>query len=116
MSAPIDDVARQPGEWLRGEGPLRDIVISTRIRLARNISGFPFLSRATGDQRVDIGTALKSAITKAPDLRDYVHHRCHRATLVSALVSSESCALNTPDRPRRRNARWSPRCAVRVAI
>ncbi len=73
MSAPIDDVARQPGEWLRGEGPLRDIVISTRIRLARNISGFPFLSRATGDQRVDIGTALKSAITKAPGLRDYVH-------------------------------------------
>ncbi len=73
MSAPIDEVARQPGEWLRGEGPLRDIVISTRIRLARNISGFPFLSRATVDQRVDIGTALKSAITKAPSLRDYVH-------------------------------------------
>jgi protein arginine kinase len=32
--------------WLRGQGPDADVVISSRVRLARNFSGFPFLSRA----------------------------------------------------------------------
>ncbi len=34
-----------PGTWLSGEGPDSDIVISSRIRLARNIDGFPFVRK-----------------------------------------------------------------------
>ena len=34
------------GEWLRGTGPDSDVVISTRVRLARNIAGFNFANRA----------------------------------------------------------------------
>ena len=34
------------GEWLRGTGPESDIVISSRIRLARNLAEFPFPHRA----------------------------------------------------------------------
>lgn len=30
------------GEWLKGDGPHSDIVISSRVRLARNIEGVPF--------------------------------------------------------------------------
>ena len=33
------------GEWLRGSGPESDIVISSRIRLARNLANFPFIRR-----------------------------------------------------------------------
>lgn len=32
----------QPGEWLQGTGPERDIAICTRVRLARNLLGFHF--------------------------------------------------------------------------
>lgn len=73
MSAPIEEIARRAGEWLRGEGPLHEIVISTRIRLARNIAGFNFLSRA--DERMQAGVAdtVQSAIRKADSLRDFVH-------------------------------------------
>lgn len=39
----LDDLAQKSGEWLRGEGPDSDIVISTRIRLARNLADFPFV-------------------------------------------------------------------------
>ena len=39
--------ATDSGEWLRGAGPESDIVISSRIRLARNLADFPFISRAT---------------------------------------------------------------------
>jgi len=42
------------GEWLRGTGPHSDIVISSRVRLARNIAGFPFVNKANRRQRYDV--------------------------------------------------------------
>lgn len=38
----IDDMVKRKGEWLRGTGPVHDIVISCRIRLARNIARHVF--------------------------------------------------------------------------
>jgi protein arginine kinase len=32
----------RPGAWLQGTGPENDIAICTRVRLARNLRGFPF--------------------------------------------------------------------------
>jgi protein arginine kinase len=73
MSEPLDQIARHAGEWLRGEGPLHEIVISTRIRLARNIAGFLFLSRADADMRAEIAETIQAAVRKAEDLRGFVH-------------------------------------------
>jgi protein arginine kinase len=42
----IDDLQRCAGEWLGGTGPESDIVISSRVRLARNLAGYPFLAQA----------------------------------------------------------------------
>jgi protein arginine kinase len=47
----LSDLTTQAGEWLRGSGPMSEIVISSRIRLARNISGFPFLGKCSRHQR-----------------------------------------------------------------
>src|SRR3954464_5664743 len=47
----LKDLTTQAGEWLRGSGPMSEIVISSRIRLARNITGHRFLSRCTRHQR-----------------------------------------------------------------
>jgi len=58
----LDELARQRGEWLRGSGPESDIVISSRIRLARNLADFPFISRATDQDRARIEKALRDAI------------------------------------------------------
>ncbi|MCC6361757.1 MAG: protein arginine kinase, partial [Phycisphaerales bacterium] len=69
----INNVARRAGEWLRGVGPQHDIVISTRIRLARNIRGFYFLSRADGGMRAEICDTATRAIRKARGLGEFVH-------------------------------------------
>lgn len=58
----LDELARQRGEWLRGNGPESDIVISSRIRLARNLADFPFISRATEQDRARIEKALRAAV------------------------------------------------------
>jgi protein arginine kinase len=47
----LGDLTNHAGEWLRGSGPQSEIVISSRIRLARNVGGVPFLTRATRPQR-----------------------------------------------------------------
>ncbi|MDR0390762.1 MAG: protein arginine kinase [Planctomycetaceae bacterium] len=47
----IDEMLSQLSQWLRGDGLESEIVISCRIRLARNLSGYPFIVRATESDR-----------------------------------------------------------------
>lgn len=59
----FNDLTSSSGEWLRGAGPESDIVISSRIRLARNLADFPFLARATDADRTAIEHSLRSCVT-----------------------------------------------------
>ncbi len=59
----LDDLASSSGEWLKGTGPESDIVISSRIRLARNLADFPFISRTTEADRAEIEQTLHNHIT-----------------------------------------------------
>jgi protein arginine kinase len=58
----LDDLTNSSGEWLRGTGPESDIVISSRVRLARNLADFPFISRATPQDRTRIEKILRERI------------------------------------------------------
>lgn len=60
----LDNLSHTSGEWLRGTGPESDIVISSRIRLARNLAAFPFTNRANGHQKGEIETLLRDRIGK----------------------------------------------------
>ena len=62
MNMTLDDLASSSGEWLRGSGPESDIVISSRIRLARNLADFPFISRATEADRAEIEKILHNQV------------------------------------------------------
>lgn len=61
----LSDLTNHAGEWLRGSGPMSDIVISSRIRLARNLAGFQFLAKATRHQRQVIESRCREAILQA---------------------------------------------------
>lgn len=64
----LDALTHSSGEWLRGIGPEADIVISTRIRLARNLPDFAFVSRASPGDRQEIERLLRTKIAAAaPD-------------------------------------------------
>src|SRR5713226_8779498 len=60
----LDNLSHTSGEWLRGTGPESDIVISSRIRLARNLAAFHFTNRATANQKAEIETLLRERIAK----------------------------------------------------
>lgn len=55
----LEDLVAKLGEWLKGDGPQADIVISSRLRLARNLADFPFCNRATELEKREIETSLR---------------------------------------------------------
>jgi protein arginine kinase len=60
----LDSLTQHSGEWLRGAGPESDIVVSSRIRLARNLAAFPFTNRASAHQKAEIETLLRDRVAK----------------------------------------------------
>jgi len=59
----IDDLIKSSGEWLRTGGPMGDVVVSSRIRLARNLARHHFLSKASMTERREVERLLHGAIT-----------------------------------------------------
>lgn len=94
------------GEWLRGAGPHSEIVFSSRIRLARNVAGFPFVGRANRRQRHDVLEACRRNITDGRiadgvlwlDLSDA--SPLDRQVLVERHLISQQHAKIEPDLPR----------------
>ncbi len=62
----LEDLAQQSGEWMSGHGPESDIVISSRIRLARNLADFPFIRKCSPKDRADIATEVHRALDSLP--------------------------------------------------
>jgi protein arginine kinase len=71
----IDDFLNSTSEWLKGTGPNSDIVISTRVRLARNIEKMPFTHWANKKQREQIASLVKEAAQKANLLKGAAYLR-----------------------------------------
>ena len=59
----INDIAKQTGEWLKGEGPEADIVISSRVRIARNIKSYPFYHWAGKKEKAEVLSVVKEAVS-----------------------------------------------------
>ena len=67
----LSDVYQHTGLWMDGSGPKSDVVISSRIRLARNIDGFLFYSHASTEQRSELLDFIHGRILET-DLRDRI--------------------------------------------
>jgi len=69
----LTDISNDINEWFDGSGPLADIVISSRIRLARNLAGYKFLSRCSDTEKSEILDELRD-IMMSLDLGDKVFY------------------------------------------
>lgn len=49
-------------EWMKGEGPESDIVISSRIRIARNLRDYPYPMLATNQQSQEVLDQLSGVL------------------------------------------------------
>ena len=69
----FNEFAKCSGEWMRGTGPESDIVISSRIRLARNLADFPFIRRCSDEDRVSIERTVRAKLDAVTGWND-VHY------------------------------------------
>jgi protein arginine kinase len=89
--------------WLEASGPSADIVLSTRVRLARNLQGHAFSPRIEDDERLRILSHVQEAAQQGTLLADGVAvdvaslpHLSRRVLLERHLVSRELVGEGAP--------------------
>lgn len=87
--------------WLDASGPRADIVLSTRVRLARNVEGFAFTARARDGERLRVLAQVRSALAAVEGLADSVAFRVDELPVLDRtllherhLVSKELAGLD----------------------
>lgn len=95
--------------WLKGEGPQNDIVVSTRVRLARNLAGVPFPHKIMGTERVEdvkapvretfLQPGMDFSLTEMRDLSPLERTRLVEQHLISRDLakSPDGAVLLSPD-------------------
>lgn len=61
---PIDphQFADRGGAWMLTRGPDGDVVVSCRTRLARNVQGYPFISKLSDEQAVELSERVREIL------------------------------------------------------
>lgn len=60
----FEALTKSSGEWLKGVGPESDVVVSSRIRLARNLDRFPFPPQTTDAIRGEVEAVLRGPVVE----------------------------------------------------
>jgi protein arginine kinase len=66
----FSNVMSTAGEWLRGEGPHHQIVISSRVRFARNLRNRAFPGWAKKAERTAILDLIRPRVEELPEMED----------------------------------------------
>jgi protein arginine kinase len=97
----IDDLLKSPSEWVKAEGPNSKIVMSSRVRLARNIRDHPFPGWAKKAERQKLLEMIQPVVESLPEMADHFGDSMdnisaiHKQVLVERhLISREHAAKN----------------------
>lgn len=69
----VTELVAGRGEWLKTGATDGGIVISSRIRLARNLAGFPFLNRCSEQERAEIQSLVITALNGSELAKNYFY-------------------------------------------
>ena len=61
---------KNPADWMRGTGPHSDVVMTSRVRLARNLRGYPFPGFSQERQRIELLERARPVVEDLPEMRD----------------------------------------------
>jgi protein arginine kinase len=97
----IDDLLKSPSEWVKADGPNSKIVMSSRVRLARNIRDHPFPGWAKKPERQKLLELIQPVVEALPEMADHFGDSMdnitaiHKQVLVERhLISREHAAKN----------------------
>ncbi|MCF7974642.1 MAG: protein arginine kinase [Phycisphaerae bacterium] len=73
MTMKLTDISSDINEWFSGAGPMSDIVMSSRIRLARNLAGQKFVSCCSNEEKSGILDTLREVLLSL-DIQDDLYY------------------------------------------
>ncbi len=79
----FDQMVLSVGHWLKEKGPDSDIVYSSRIRLARNLKGFPFSGYCSDQQLRDIISLTRSCSKRCSRLKEADYYGFKQTTMIN---------------------------------
>ncbi|MEY5009818.1 MAG: hypothetical protein RLZZ253_957 [Verrucomicrobiota bacterium] len=65
---PIRRLLGETGEWMQGGGPHSQIVVSSRVRLARNLNGHAFPGWARKQERMQVLDSIRPEVERLPEM------------------------------------------------
>ena len=89
LEHPIDHLLASPSPWLLGEGPHADLVLSTRIRLARNLQSVPFTHRAREEQLQGVLVSVSKAAKQSASFEGGAFLRMNEISAVERQILVE---------------------------
>ena len=69
MANDLNELLNKTSEWLRGSGPLSEIVMSSRVRLARNLQKLSFATRSDKTSQAEVLRIVKEGLLKVTSLQ-----------------------------------------------
>ena len=85
----FDALIGRPSPWLSGAGPHGEMVLSTRIRLARNLHSVPFTHRARDEQLQGVLLSVAGAAQRSAAFRDGLLLRMNEMSAVERQILVE---------------------------
>ncbi len=80
---------KHPAQWMTGSDSDSAIVLTSRIRLARNIQGLPFPGWAKKKQRVESLSHLLEQVESLPEMKNAFSHQLNELTAIQKQVLVE---------------------------
>ena len=80
---------KHPAEWMTGTDAENSIVLTSRIRLARNVSSTPFPGWARKQERIDVMSKLRAQIESLPEMKNAFSHQLSELTSIQKQVLVE---------------------------
>ena len=74
MNLPVAEMVPADGKWFAGTGPLQDAILSTRVRLARNLRGHRFPPKALPEESNRILQRAAGCLRQVPEFERATFH------------------------------------------
>lgn len=112
------DAYTGPDAWTRGNGPEADVVLSTRVRLARNVADFHFPSRLDDETRGRLQARIVECLDDARIAPDLHHENLHTTDALHRQLLWERNLISREavQGKQVRGVSWSPSRQISVMI
>lgn len=97
---------KKPAEWMRTAGPHNDIVMTSRVRLARNLIDHPFPGWAEKDDRLQLLSKVRPQVEELPEMRKAFSEEMTNLSAIEKQVLVERHLIS------REHAAKGPGCAT----